>query len=109
MVISTSFSYGRNGSDILRVLFSAHRRLAARFTIQCAFVISPLRVDRAHRPHNETSREALPMCYGVLAGWGDSNCRRTGPYCGTFDIAHSAGLLPARSSASPIGGPGRYP
>ncbi len=34
---------------------------------QCAFVISPLRVDRAHRPHNETSGEALPMCYGVLA------------------------------------------
>src|SRR5215468_1472750 len=67
MVISTSFSYGRNGSDMCDLFFpcTSAKICWARGSLKCTCLMSPLRVVRVTVEDNESSSRALLMCYGV--------------------------------------------
>src|SRR6266581_3351499 len=66
MVISTSFSYGRKGSDMMNPVFRvpSHEE-PQHFPAPVHLDNCPIRVVRSAHPHNDRIRRALPMCYGV--------------------------------------------
>ena len=119
MVISTSFSYGRNGSDMIESCFPRTSRCGKRSPSlsQCALVISAIRVERRCECYNERSTEALPMCYGVPQAEENggranklitvSRDRSIAPCCGISGTSRRANPLRTRSTASPTADPAR--